>query len=58
MAFELHANRTQQPPAYAVRLVYQDGPAAEYGFVPLPCTDAEGEAIAGPGERCCCWGRV
>lgn len=53
MAFELHgdASAGQQPQELTVRLVMQDGPAASYTTIPLPCAvPGDGaEALAGPG---------
>ena len=50
MAFELHAN-TSSNGQYAVRLVLQDGPAADYITATLPCAEAgdSAEVLAGPG---------
>lgn len=52
MVFELHTDESTSPTTFAVRLVIQDGPAAAYETVPLPCAapgDAA-EALAGPGS--------
>ena len=51
MAFELHADSAQRPQQLAVQLVAQDGPAAPYTTIPLPCAvPGDGaEALAGPG---------
>lgn len=52
MVFELHASGTDGiPQSLAVRLVMQDGPAANYTPIPLPCAAAGdgAEALAGPG---------
>ncbi|EFJ51404.1 hypothetical protein VOLCADRAFT_103449 [Volvox carteri f. nagariensis] len=53
LVFELHAADDRPPvvtaPSYYVRLVYQDGPAAQYDTVPLPCASAAGAAAVGPG---------
>lgn len=52
MVFELHSSGSDSiPQSLAVRLVMQDGPAADYVVVPLPCASADdgAEAVAGPG---------
>lgn len=51
MVFELHADTAATPPAFALRLVVQDGPGAAYETVPLPCAAAgdAAEVLAGPG---------
>lgn len=59
MVFELHyfdtpGSQGQQPGrVYYVRLVAQDGPAANYTTVPLPCTPADSAALpAGMAGAC------
>jgi hypothetical protein len=51
MVFELHVS-APSPQQFAVRLVVQDGPRAEYETLPLPCARAgdEAETLAGPGS--------
>lgn len=52
LAFELHASAAgagDEAGHWAVRAVAQDGPASRYAVLPLPCADAAGEALAGPG---------
>ncbi len=52
MVFELHGSGSDGiPQSLAVRLVMQDGPAANYTAIPLPCATAGdgAEALAGPG---------
>ena len=47
LVFELHADASSG--ALAVRVVAQDGPAANYTVVPMPCAGAAASAVAGPG---------
>ena len=47
LVFELHADASSG--ALAVRAVAQDGPAANYSIVPMPCASAAASAVAGPG---------
>jgi hypothetical protein len=47
IAFELH--RSSDATRYAVRLVLQNGPAASYVAVPLPCASAAAAALGGAG---------
>ena len=53
MAFELHADTALSPSQLAVRLVAQDGPAADYAPIPLPCAVAGGAAEALAGQGAC-----
>ena len=54
LVFELHRAGppvpASDPAAYAVRAVLQNGPAAKYTTVPLPCATAAAEALAGNGS--------
>ncbi|GIL62620.1 hypothetical protein Vafri_16819 [Volvox africanus] len=56
MVFELHAIDAAAVtlpegswPSFFVRLVYQDGPAASYGTVPLPCMSTAAAVALSPG---------
>ena len=49
LAFELYLRDGGNGTAYAVRLVAQDGPAANYTVLPMPCASVAGAAIAGDG---------
>eukprot|EP00232_Nephroselmis_pyriformis_P029225 CAMPEP_0182871544 /NCGR_PEP_ID=MMETSP0034_2-20130328/11182_1 /TAXON_ID=156128 /ORGANISM="Nephroselmis pyriformis, Strain CCMP717" /LENGTH=558 /DNA_ID=CAMNT_0025004103 /DNA_START=127 /DNA_END=1800 /DNA_ORIENTATION=+ len=55
LAFELHVERSSGSPAFAVRLVGQDGGTGAHFTIPLPCEEAAWVAASGGGGGACTW---